>query len=151
MDFAPSRTPTSRNPEEYPVVIRRVGNYIRAINYEFNVEHFEELVVFSETEKLLHIAQCVAGVYLKIEQKIASFERAGRPCPIPRSSQEIFSPQLKDEISLKEASRLLGEKSHNVRRMADDGELTIRRTRKGHRRFSRSEIENLIKKDPVSR
>jgi excisionase family DNA binding protein len=131
-------------PEEYPVVIKRVGEYLWAYNLDFELQHHERLTSFSDQEKVLQTARLILGIQSKIHEKIAVLDRNQKEHPIPLRSDELLKPKVKDGIPIKEAAALMGEAIHNIRRMADEGELKTFRTRKGHRRFSRSQIEALL-------
>lgn len=50
---------------------------------------------------------------------------------------------MSDWLGTKETARLLGVGATTLRRWADEGKLVHRRTAGGHRRFSRSSVENL--------
>jgi excisionase family DNA binding protein len=56
-----------------------------------------------------------------------------------------------DWIGLSEASRMLGVSPATVRRWSDDGRLRVFTTPGGHRRFSRSALEQLLPTDRTRR
>lgn len=51
---------------------------------------------------------------------------------------------MSDWLTLKEASELLGVHPSTLRRWSDEGKIKTIRTRGGHRRFHRRDIENLV-------
>jgi excisionase family DNA binding protein len=128
---------------QYPIVIRQTGPALRAINYDFQIE-ITEHPVSGESEALLQVARLVQMARLRISEHLHSLERAQKNHPLPLSTEALLCPKTKEEISVKQVARLLGEAPHTIRRMADDGELTATRTRKGHRRFLRKDIESIL-------
>jgi excisionase family DNA binding protein len=56
-----------------------------------------------------------------------------------------------DWIGLSEASRIMGVSPATVRRWSDDGRLRVFTTPGGHRRFSRSALEDLLPSDRTRR
>jgi excisionase family DNA binding protein len=59
-------------------------------------------------------------------------------------------PDEGDWLSLQEASALLGVTTSTLRRWGDSGQLTMRRTLGGHRRFAREAIVRLAARPPAS-
>jgi len=135
--------PRRLSPAHYPIVIRQSGPAVRAINYDFGIE-IAEYPVTDETEAILQIARLIQAVRLRISEHLNSLERAKKNHPIPLSTEEILSPKTRDALSIQEAAKLLGEAPHTLRRMADDEEIKSHRTRKGHRRFLRSDLEAFL-------
>lgn len=121
---------------------------MRAINYDFGIEVSEDLAA-TPRERLLQKLGLIEKVHRRIQEHLDRLDRSKVPHPTPISTQAILNPKLIDTISLAEAALLLGEAPHTVRRMADEGELSVKRTRKGHRRFSREEIERRLREDGV--
>ncbi|RME09056.1 MAG: helix-turn-helix domain-containing protein [Ardenticatenia bacterium] len=58
---------------------------------------------------------------------------------------------MSEWLTLKEASDLLGVHPSTLRRWSDEGKINTIRTRGGHRRFHRRDIEALLQKDMTTR
>jgi len=52
---------------------------------------------------------------------------------------------MKDLLTTAQVAKLAGVTPRTVRNWAEAGKLTVERTSGGHRRFSRREVEKLIK------
>jgi excisionase family DNA binding protein len=140
----------SRKAEDYAVLVRETvtkdgKRYIWAYSIDFDLNTHDTVPPFiTHHEKLVQTAKLIMGIQAKIADHLMMLERHGKSHPSPLMREQIRKLQKTDEISLKEACKLLGEAPHNVRRMADEGVLKTTRTRKGHRRFFRCDIETFL-------
>jgi len=136
------------SPENYRIVVHsKTLNgtvYITAVNFDFGVEHHEQITRFSESEKILSMAQLVIGIQKKISDHLRRLDRNQLPHPVPMNTEEVLKPKLPESLSIGEVARLLGERIHNVRRMADQGLLPLQLSQGGHRRFPKDMILKIV-------
>lgn len=135
-------------PTHYPIVIRQSGPAIRVINYDFKIE-LTEYPAQDETESLLQIARMIQAMRGRIAEKLFYLNQIPKDHPIPISTKHILAPR-RNEISVRQVATLLGEQPYTIRRMADEGELKCRKTRKGHRRFLLTDIEAFLLKENLN-
>lgn len=83
--------------------------------------------------------KALIAAWLQIGEYLKELTTRGEPHPKPKQSRKMY-PELKDQISISEACRILGMKPDMVRELADKGIIPSTRTFKGHRRFSRSKL-----------
>lgn len=137
------------SPENYRVVIHQKmihGRiYITAVNYDFGIEHHEEVTKFSESERILSMAHLVIGIHKKLAQRLKSLDRSEDPHPTPMNSEEILKPKLRQKLTIGEVAKILGENIHTVRRMADQNLIPSELSHGGHRRFPKDAILRLAK------
>lgn len=131
------------DPSHYPIVVRQSGPAVRVINYDFGIE-LTEFPARDATEALFQVARMIQAARGRIAEKLFHLNQIPKDHPIPISTKHLLAPKTKTEISVKEVASLLGEEPYTIRRMADEGELKCRRTRKGHRRFLLADIEALL-------
>lgn len=134
-------------PENYRIVVhsRAIQGrvYLTAVNFDFGIEHHEEVTRFSESERILSIAHLILGIQKKIAERLKSLGRNAQPHPTPMNAAEVLQPKLDQSLSIGDTAALLGEKIHTVRRMADQGLLPFHTSVGGHRRFSRETMIRL--------
>ncbi len=147
--MAPFKEKWKLQPEHYAVVVRAVGRWIRAVNYDLKVEISEEMAPTRE-ERLLQMMRLVQMAQVRIEQKLETRVRLKQSLPAPIETENLFSTSWREELTVKETSALLGEAPHVIRQMGDAGELSVRRTRKGHRRFLKKEVEERLAKSQIA-
>jgi excisionase family DNA binding protein len=130
--------------QDYPIIVSRLADHIRFSSVEFGIELLEKAFLASREDQCAQIAIGIFRMQEKIARHIKAQLASGLPCPAPRKiASLLLSANSSNQITLAEAARILGEPLHSVRRMADRGELTVTRTRRGHRRFSRAQVERL--------
>ncbi len=131
--------------QAYPIIISYLGDHLRFTNVEFEIEVLEKVFLANEVAKRVQIAMAIGRMHDKIAAQIKERLARGLPCPAPMKPASVLREKTSERISLSEASRILGELPHSVRRMADRGELNTTRTKRGHRRFSRDEVERMAR------
>lgn len=136
--------PKRYSPENYRIVVHSKtldgAVYITAVNFDFGIEHHEQVTRFSESEKILSIAHLIIGIQKKIADHLRRLDRNQLPHPVPMNTEEVLKPKLPESLSIGEVAELLGERIHNVRRMADQGLLPSQPSPGGHRRFPKDAI-----------
>jgi excisionase family DNA binding protein len=87
----------------------------------------------------------ILGIQRKIAEHLKHLDRTQTEHPSPRNTEELLNPKLPDTLSIGEVAKCLGEKIHNVRRMANQGILPSKLSLGGHRRFPKEAILRLAK------
>ena len=135
--------------ENYRVVVHQKAIngrvYLSAVNFDFGIEHNEEVTKFSETERVLSMAHLIIGIQKKITERLKSLDRQALSHPAPMNADEVLKPKLPDSLSIGEVAKILGEKIHNVRRMANLGLIPSKLSHGKHRRFPKDAIIRLAK------
>jgi hypothetical protein len=148
------RTAKRFAPENYRIVVhsKAVNGrvYLSAVNFDFGIEHHEEVTRFSETERILSMAHLIIGIQKKITERLKGLDRQTLPHPVPMNADEVLKPKIPDTLSIGEVAKVLGEKIHNVRRMANLGLIPSKLSHGGHRRFPKDATLRLAKERVAS-
>jgi excisionase family DNA binding protein len=87
--------------------------------------------------------KALIAAWLQIGEYLKELSLRRDTHPYPKKVREIF-PKVVDEVALGEACRILGMKPDMVRYLANTGTISSTRTPRGHRRFSRMQLQSFL-------
>lgn len=121
-----------RTALDYPVVIKQSQGYLVFSIPDLNIHLTESLDSIQDPESL---GRRMVEIWKRVDLRLQELARLGKAIPPPADSTHPLARNKKKWVTPEEASRLLGMSVQTVRRMADEGFFTCRKTRGGHRKI----------------
>jgi excisionase family DNA binding protein len=142
-----SQVSGSFKDRDYALVVRVISGHLIITSPDFQ---FPIPIVLPYNPPSIETGgKALIAAWLQIANYLKELTSRGEPHPSPKKPSEIL-PKLVDQISIREACRILGMKPDMIRDLVREGKIPCSRTPKGHRRFSRNSLHEYIKNQSLT-
>lgn len=129
------------NPGNFPVIFKILDGYLVMSAPDFGIIIKKRFDAFRQAEE---IGNLYLDLVRKIDEEIKAISRRKGKIPEVRRLKDVLPKDTLVNYSVKEMSRVMGVSEDTIRRMSDEGTLSCKVTRGGHRRFSQEEMDRIL-------
>ena len=124
----------------YPITVRILNGYIEVQVPDFGLIRAKKR--WDDLKKAKDLGDLILGVIQEVTDICNSQKR--KPLPVPSKPRGAFEIETADLLTTQDVQRILQVSHETVRRLSNQGTLESFRTTGGHRRFKRTEVEQML-------